>query len=296
MKTPEVFTLYSPVLILGNLCRHTTSIGLYGYVSKTPGSKDGSDYWVEAFRDHEGEPSEKSKDWPNFRTTTFYSAKPSDLRPLTGKARLERVARLVKHKQKEKAKEKSDPKWNALMASLLTPEAVNRRQTEEQAMATETARIGRVFTLPGVVKRGDKSTYPAYKSPEVNAVAEELRGYANKGPKECTLTERARWKQCLETIECVSFWSNREECRAVVREFDLDPMADEHNGALYRHKIGESVWAKDGELRATVIRLWNKGAQILHIQDGQDPETCASDEKQAKGFLISFGFRRKLPV
>ncbi len=73
-------------------------------------------------------------------------------------------------------------------------------------------------------------------------------------------------------------------------------MADEHNAALYRDSA--RVYAVNGDLRKVAIRLWNRGAVILHIQDMEDANTCWGSYKKGEpaGYLIGYAFRRKLPV
>ena len=160
----------------------------------------------------------------------------------------------------------------------------------------ESARIGEVFTLPGRIKRGDKSDYPSYQDPAVKKIDAELMGYAQSSPKNCTLTEKVRWRQALAAIAATSFWSGEPEVRALVKELDLDPMADEHAGALWTAR--KHVYVTRAKLRACAIRLWNNGAAFLYIQDMEGPDTCWSDYKSSAptGFLITYAFRRKLPL
>lgn len=288
------FSLGSPVLITGNPCRFTPYIGCFGYISR---ADDDGTYWVETLRFPTLENSwDKAREERGDASTTVFHVKPSDLRHLTGKERLARVAWLKKLTNKREAEDKEDSVVASIIADFTSPETVKRQREEADEIAAERVRIGEVFKLPGRIKRGDKSDYPAYNDPIVEAISEELRGYAQKGPKACTLTERARWPQCLEATGACSFWSPRAECRALVKELDLDPMADEHAAALYQNK--GSVYAENGSLRKAALRLWNKGAAILYIQDMEDAETCWASYKKGepRGYLINYAFRRKLPV
>lgn len=290
----RTLALYAPVLIVGNPCRFSTYAGLYGYVSRLP-DKPEDGFWIETFRDHDAQPGETRKEWPRFNSTTVFNVQPADLRPLTGKARLARVARLMAHKRKEDAEDR-DPALQSLLDQIHSPEAMAKERADRTAIEAEQARIGRVFTLPGVIKRGDKSAFPAYNDPTTKAISAELMDYAQRGPSKCTVTERARWAQCLEATAQASFWSPRAECRAIVKELDLDPMANEHEGALWRGKA--NAYAVNGTLRAEVIRLWNRGAQILYVQDMESKDTCWGSYKTGEpaGFLVTYAFRRKLPV
>jgi len=121
-------------------------------------------------------------------------------------------------------------------------------------------------------------------------------GYADAGPSACNLTELARWKQCLAATDATSFWSGRDEARAVVKEFDLDPMTDGYGDALWRKR--GSVYAPNGGLRDVIIRLWNMGAAIHGIEDMEDKDTCWGyyETGEPKGFSVEFAFRRRLPV
>jgi hypothetical protein len=288
------FVLGSPVLIIGNPCRFTSFVGCFGYISRL---EEGGTYWVETLRAPTLEdPYDKAREERGDLSTTIFHVKPSDIRHLTGKDRLARVVRLKRLVRREEVKDKDRSVVNKIMADYDTPEARKIRADEEAAISAEYTRIGQVFKLPGQIKRHDKSDYPAYRDPIAEAISQELMTYAHKGPKACSINERARWKQCLEATNACSFWSPRAECRALVKELDLDPMIDGDETALYRDK--GDIYTVNGALRAAALRLWNKGAVILYIQDMESPETCWSSYKgsEPNGYLVSYGFRRKLPI
>ncbi len=288
------YPIGSPVLVVGNVCRHRISVyvGLYGYVSA---HHDGA-LCVSLFRSHDAEPSETSRDWPRFNVTTAFRVKPADLRPLTGKARLARVARLIAHEKAEAAKEKPDSVVDSIMANLCKPEAIAKREADYAALEAEHKRLGRVFTLSGTIKRGNKSAFPRFRDDATRAIVAERDEYAYRKSGVLTVTERARWQQANEAIDSTSFWSGRDECRDLVRELDLDPMASSHEGALWRNE--GTVYCVNGSLRAAAFRLWNKGAQFLYIQDMRGPDECwgTGDKGEPAGFLISYAYRRKLPI
>lgn len=296
MSAPKQFKPGDHVMIVGNPSKYETAIGLYGYILNQ--NSEGN-FNVEAFKDHKPCKAEANKQWPSFRTTAFSNVVASDLRPLHKKNAKFRTARLMAFREKEKAAETKEEKakdakrWRSILAKITSPKSLARQKALDKKIETVQAKIGQVFYISRMT-RLDKSTYPAYRSPTIEAIESELHRYASKGPKECTITELARWRQCQEIIAQASLWSNHDECRSVVQEFDLDPYVDEFNGALYRRL--SSPYIPHGELRQAVIAAWNRGENILYIQDAEAPTTCARDEKSATGFFLTVAKRRQLPV
>lgn len=289
----HTFNVGDPVLVVGRICTVKTCLGLFGRVTKV--HPDGSlSLSLLSHPTLEEESDIRAEKHGRFDTWTA-TANHEDLRHLTGKSRLARVAA---HEANEEAnqKPKRDSVADEIMADMFKPEAIAKRKEHDAAVEAEGKRIGQVFRLPGVIKRGDKSKFPAFHHPDVEAISSELMGYAASGPKDCTLTELARWKQCLAATDATSFWPGCEEVRAVVKEFDLDPMTDGYEDALWC-KRGKA-YVKNGELRSLVIRLWNQGKFIHQIIEMEDEDTCWSSYKDTKpaGFLVYFGSRRKLPV
>ncbi len=297
------FSVGDPVLVIGRMCTVKTCVGLFGYIERvytpeecghkedTPNlsiillsypSFDPDDYLSKGSNEKHG----------HFDTWSG-TARASDLAPLTNVKHLARVAALKAKRAEEEANKEDDPEWDAKLAEMTSPETMAKWKADRAEVEAESARIGKVFPLPGAIKRGNKGGFPAYR--DIQQVTHELMGYAQRGPKGCTLTERARWGQCLEVTDQVSFWSPRQEVRDIVKELDLDPMASEHESALYRNHGREYV--TNGGLRDVVIRLWNRGAIILYVQDMEGPDTCWASYKETepKGYQVSYAFRRKLP-
>ncbi len=305
MKTP--FPVGSPVLIVGNPSTIYTCAGLFGYVSRvwTPeeNQKPDPSYYVTLLRyptvDGWDAKNDRAKEERGEFNTTTQTCDAADLRPLKNRAALARVARM---KASEEAKERAktpDPVWEAKLAAMSTPEAWAKEKADREAVEAESARIGSVFRLPGRIARGDKSEFPAFRSPEVQAITDERNGYAYrpKGPRDCTVTERARWRQANDTINCASFWSPDADVRALVKELDLDPFADGHETALYKGRGW--LFATRADLRREAFKLWNKGAIIETINEAADPDTHFTPRNEgdrAPGFFLHFAYRRTLPI
>jgi len=291
-KENHQFREGDPILVVGNPCRIKTCIGLFGFVEKI---HETGEIHVHLLTDPHLEDdadirAEKAGRFSSWSTT----CQPADLWPLKDKFRAARVKRFMDSHTAEKAARKPDSKTNELMKDI--DAWVAKWREDEVLVAEETKRIGQVFQMPGIIKRGDKSNYPAYRDPLMEKINDELRGYAARGPSKCTLEQRARWKQCLAATDASSFWSRHDEVRAAVKEFDLDPMVDHFNDALYCNRDKEFV--QIGKLRELIIRLWNRNAMILYIQDAQDLHTCWSEDSgrgEQKGFLVDFALRRPLP-
>jgi len=283
-----------PVCVVGNICTIKTCIGLFGYVTEV--YENGELYLSLLSKPTLEDPADKLEETHGRFKTWGARAQPHNLQPLKDKDCLARVAALKEFVATNVRDPKTAELVNSIIKKTSTPEWVEKRKQEEVEIAEETKRIGQVFTLPGDIKRGDKSNFPAYHDPVVEAISAELMRYAYVGPSKCTLTERARWKQCLQATDMASFWSGEQEVRDVVKEFDLDPMTDGYEYALWRKCSNE--YAKAGELRTLIIKLWNKGANIHKIIDMEDKDTCWASYKSSKpaGFLVYYGFRRKLPM
>lgn len=288
------FKVGDPVLVVGNISRFRTCAGFFGYIEKYFPKEDTFHVLLLTRQEYTKDYSRRREEAGSFDTTTEM-AKAADLRPLRGLERLARVRALRKH-QAQKAPEPRDTKLDALIKKWSSAKYIEQERKDREALEAESRRIGNVFTLPGRIRRFDKSQFPAYRDPVVEEISRELMEYAARGPSKCTLTERARWVQCLAATEATSFWSPRKEVRALVKELDLDPMISEFEDALYRDK--QYLYVPNGKLRAEAIRLWNRGAVLLQIQDMQDANTCWSSYKEGApaGFSITYAFRRKLPV
>jgi hypothetical protein len=214
MKTTACsFSVGDPVLVVGRICTVKTCVGLFGYVERIYTTKEvGGD---------ESSPnlSVKLLNYPTFPKDDYLSkhsaekygrfdtwtaiAHAADLIPLTDAKALARVNALKAKDAEEKAKQKPDPVWEAKLAAMCSDESNARWKKREDEVKAENERIGRVFTLPGCIKRGDKSDYPTFK--DIRYINSEVMNYAARGHDKCTLTERARWRQCLEAIDSVLY-------------------------------------------------------------------------------------------
>ena len=287
----RAFRVGSPVLVVGRLDTIKICVGLYGYVecvwteeeSETPGgslsvvllSNPTLDGW-DAKSDRAREARGDFKTWEAIAQT-------ADLRPLTGAARLMRVAALRESKQ-EKSARKPDPKFDGFMAKMRSPAYRDREKAEAGKIAAANARIGSVFPFVGPIKRGDKSGFPAYNDAGPQAAWHEVAGYAQEPRENRTITELARWGQANRALECVSHWSPDPDVRALVRELDLDPMSDGRESALY-HRDGW-VFAARADLRREAFKLWNAGAQIVKIDEAEDSETGWSSYSPFKPAVV----------
>jgi len=156
------YKIGDPVLVVGRICTVKTCIGLFGYVSDIYASGALalsllSHPTLEAKNDIRAEKHGRFDTW-------HASAKPNDLRPLTDVKQLARVEALKAHEMAAPKRER-DPRIEAVTAKYLSPEGIAKRKKDEADVAAETERIGQVFKLPGVIKRGDKSKFPAYRHP-----------------------------------------------------------------------------------------------------------------------------------
>lgn len=292
------------VLVVGRPCEFRTCAGLFGYVEHVWGEKEskqeGGAIGINLLRypTLEGWNSESEKRGEKSgRFSDYYvTAKLTDVVELTDPKAIARVAEYQKAKQKEREEQKEDEKLQAIIKDIC--DSKDEHSDRNLAVQRETERIGSVFSLPGYIKRGNKSNYPAFRSAEVQKIVNERNGYAYCGKKysEFSLTELARWRQANEMIDRASFWIDDADVRALVRELDLDPFADNFNSALYIDKGW--VFASRKDLRREAIRLWNKGAIITQIHGGENADTNWSEDKGpvAPGFLIHYSIKRKLPV
>lgn len=288
----STFAVGDPVLVVTSPCRIKTCVGLFGFISGVypdqgkvsarllcdPTLDDDADRRREARGDYHA--------WSVTGT-------PSDFRPLADSAS---VARVIRFRDDEARASRGSRVPNALLDEMCSPAAIQASQHRTARIAACSERMGPVFRLPGIIKRGDKSGFPSYRDPEVEKISTELRGYADRGPAKCTLRQMARWKQAREATGATSFWSSRPECRALVKALDLDPMTDGHEGALWTRK--GSVYAPNGSLLQEAIKLWNDGAHIHQVLDMEDQDKCWASYKTGEpaGFLIYFAYRRKLPL
>lgn len=293
-----------PIIVIGNICSVRTLVGLYGYITKIYSEKDAGGpgkpcITVEVFQnpDLPGKKPKFGHDW-----TAGAVARPQDLIPMGRSTisafdqKLLRVEELKAKKKKEKADRKPEEEklLNEVVKSAMQKSALGRRRDKLVVAASQ--KMGQVFPRSGFVKRGDKSQFLCYRTKEVQVADDEICRYAVRDNNRWTIKELARWTQARELVDQSSFWSPRQECRDVVKEFDLDPYADEFNNAL-RHQEGR-LYAKNGELRNKILHLWNRGACILTIDDMKDETTCWGfpDEGEPAGFSIHYAFRRVIPI
>lgn len=290
-SAPSVIGL--PVLVVGRVCSTKTCVGLFGFVQREWPDQGLLSVVLLTYPSIEDDEDQRRKEARGEFSTWFTQGKPSDFRPLTDPVALARVEAMRKVKD---VPDEPDPALDALIAEFTAPEAMKAEQARTDAIEARSLEMGSVYQLPGVIRRGDKSRFPAFSDPAAQVISNELMGYAHAGPSKCSLDEMARWKQARAATEALSFWSPREECRALVKELDLDPMADVFESALWRNK--GTTYAPNGGLRAAVIALWNSGAQILEIEDMGDADTSwgRGSTGEPGGFGISYGFRRQLPV
>jgi hypothetical protein len=287
------FAIGDAVLVVGRLQTARTCLGLFGFVSTAwpDEGKLGVELLTHPALDNR---DERRKEARGEYSSTFEVGTPGDFVALTDPKKLVRVAGL-KAQHEAEAKKPADPKFEAFMKEVLSPEGTQRRAADEAAFAAKAGEMGQVFNLPGRIARGDKSLFPAYRDPAVQAMWTELTSYAAKGPDACTLDERVRWSQALEATGAASFWSGRPEVRDLVKELDLDPMSDRWEPALYKNNA--SMFAPTHMMRSAVIRLWNSGAVICGIEEAEGEHTCWRGALgEAPGFLIRYAFRRKLPI
>ena len=287
MKKNTPFKVGDPILVVGNISNIVTCVGRYGYITKF--FPEEQEFCVKLL-DHNSNEDRDNHTWTD-------SGKAEDFIHLTDPKALVRVKQLKEKDAKEMAEAVPDPKFEAFLKLMHSTEEVEANKLREQQIEEELKRIGPVFTLPGAIKRGDKSKYPAYRDPQVEKISSEIRMYA-ASDKDSTITELARWRQGHAMVEQTSFWSPRQEVRDVVKELDLDPMIEEFNDALW-HK-SKKTYVETGKLRNAAIRIWNKGDTILYIQDMADKDTCwgpyTYNKTEPAGYLITHASRRKLPV
>ena len=190
----------SPVLVVGQLCSVHSCVGLFGYVRETytPEKNGGkgpalllSLLTLPTLDTKEDRAREARGD---FKTWSAM-AKPEDVRPLTDPKALARVEKLRTKEEEEERNRKPDPKFDALLAEMQTPENREAERLEREQVAAEIERLGNVFPMPGHVERGDKSQFPSYYHPTAREYESELMGYAARdfegktARKACTLTE-----------------------------------------------------------------------------------------------------------
>lgn len=289
----DAFHVGAPIRVVGNICPVQTCIGLFGFVVKV---YDDGRCFVRLLSHPTLESADgvRAEEFGNFDTWSATAA-PTGLRHLTEESALSRVAALKAVEFVDEDRALSD-NVSRVLARCLTPEAKAKQKAENDAVVAESMRIGDVYPLPGRIERGNKSNYPSSCDPLVEVITGELRQYSEAGPKKCSITEMARWRQALAAREATSGWSGRDEVRAVVREFDLDPMTDGYGDALWTKRGG--AYVANGGLRALVIDLWNMGAVISQIDDMEDEDTYWSSYKPGEpaGFMVYFAFRRQLSI
>lgn len=207
-----------------------------------------------------------------------------------------RVTALMEVDRKDKEEETPEDREEAKAFFAYVDDVLKRKAQEEKELEEEQKRLGNVFTLPGKIRRGDKSQFTAFHDPVIEAASSEVRRYAVMERKDLTLEMKVRWGQANALVEQASFWSMRKECRDLVKELDLDPFVDEHEDALYGDK--KHQYAPNGRLRHEAVNIWNEGRVIVYIQDMEDENTCWGSYKdgQPNGFLITHVKRRQLPI
>lgn len=292
----ESFKVGDAVLVVGRICTVKVCVGLFGYVTSVFDDEDRVCLSLLSYPSFDSEEERRAEtEFGRFKSWSA-DAKPSDLRRLEDKDALARVESFKEAEAKNLMAKERDPAFEAILADILSVESMEASRRMEAEVAAESLRIGRVFTLPGQISRGDKSAYPAYRTPEVKAISDELMGYAARKTNDWSLTERARWKQAREATGCASFWSPHPDVRALVRELDLDPMCDMYERALWENS--GNVYVPVAGLRKAAVELWNSGAQIHLISDMSGPGCLweAGRTPEPVGFLIYFASRRKLPV
>jgi hypothetical protein len=188
-----------------------------------------------------------------------------------------------------------DPEFDKVFKSIIekTDAAMNVEMKRAAAVKAMSKKLGNVFPASGFVKRGDKSHYQSFHDPETQAARKEIGKYAARSGSKFTTKERARWAQAAELVARSSLFSNRQECRDVVREFDLDPFIDDHNDTL-RHK-GSYLVVPAGKLRVAVMMALNRGFEITHICDKKG-DSCAGPENNPDGFVVWYAKRRQIEV
>jgi len=281
------------ILVTGNPCHYRTCIGLPGVVTKVfPGE---GKYYLKLLQKPMRDTDEDIRAEKHGRFDTYgTSADVSEVIRLRDPVQLKRVAAMWAVEEAEERKPTS-PVITKIMKDI--GKVCEKRKARDKLIEAAAATVGQVFTLPGRIKRYDKSEYPAISQPEVRAIGDEIRHYAcTPNIDDLTPEQHVRWRQALAASDMASHWSGREEVRALVKEFDLDPMCERFNFALF-HSV-KTVFCLNGQLRNTVIPLWNRGAHIIDVEDGSDAQTLWSDYKPGPppGFLLTYAFRRKLPL
>jgi hypothetical protein len=292
--TPCPWKIGDLIEVTGYLCQIRTLIGYVGYVDKL---------YPEEGRVHlqligpklplsKEDMLREERDGHPWLLPTSNVANYNQIRRLEDPKEIARVKRyrVVKTKEDEDEKE-SDSVVDEIMRDI--DASIDRDKERKDRLDALAATLPIKWVLPGHIKRGDKQNFPAYRDPKVEEAWTFVQHCAAKN--EWTDEERVRWAQGLEIVDQSSFWSPRQECRSLVHELDLDPMKDEHAYALYQPR--KHVYAPNDTLRDAVIPLWNKGYEILYIQDMDDENTCHSSwrSNQPKGFLVTYAKRRKLP-
>lgn len=274
-------------------------MGLYGYVMKVISKKDKTTpedlkrpYQIKVFSnpDKPAREGEFASDW-----TQFFSAGEQDIVPLSQETapgfawRMERVKALI-------AKDsKPDPEFDKVMKGIFRKMAKDNlaQKALDKQIEEASVRMGDVFLDKSFVKRGDKSSFSSFYDPVPVAANEEMMIYASQERSKLTVEQMARWAQAHNVVDRASLFSNRRECRDVVKEFDLDPFVQEFNCTL-RHKQ-EHLVVPNGKLRVAVMLLWNRSFDIMQISDIKGRSCCRPDEEPT-GFVVYYAKRREIKV
>jgi hypothetical protein len=274
------------------------TLGLTGFIQKVLDypQKPKITYHLSLLRDQTpGRYEEKAEAAGRFdhRISEFCSAK--HFVPLPKKD--PRFARTLAFKNAEFAPESEpSPAIVALAEKLSSEEYREKEQAENTKIHKVMAKIRKEFTLPGKIERGDKSHFSQFRDPMVDAYSNEVRRYACEPREKRTTHELARWRLCHEITDQASFWSGEEEVRDAVFQLDLDPYRDEHAGALYFKR--EYLYCEKGTLLQKLVPLWNKGHEILCIQNMIAEERCHSGQadEPINGYLVTHSKRNQLPI
>jgi len=273
--------------------------GLYGYVMHVVTKRDKPapedikrPYQVKVFSnpDKPAREGEFASDW-----TKVFSVGDREIVPLSQETtpgfawRMERVKTLIKNDSKP------DPEFDKVMRGIFRRvEKDNLAQKARDKQVEEASvKMGDVFPDKAFLKRGDKSNFSSFYDPVPVAANKEMMIYASQESRNLTVEQMARWAQARNVVDRASLFSSRQECRDVVKEFDLDPFIEEFNCAL-RHKQ-EHLVVPNGKLRVAVMLLWNRSFDIMQISDIKGSSCCGPDEGPT-GFVVYYAKRREIKI
>jgi hypothetical protein len=292
----------TPILVTGYLCKFGNRLGYVGYVDKVWSPKQAHEGKTLSLKLLKPLPLSKSDlrkendpQYGDFDSTSG-QARPDQVRKLTDPKELDRVQRFMAAEKAEAEKETPEEKakWKKFMASCTR--SASKDLKERERLDAIARKIGPKWTLPGKIERGDKSAFCTYGDPVIQEASEHVRRCAVREQSELTDNDKIRWAEGNALTSQASFWSPTEECRDAVKEFDLDPFKSHFCSALYLPH--SHTYAPNGTLREKLIEIWNRGEEILHIEDMDGPDTCHTRimGRTPQGFSISHAKRRKLPT